>query len=341
MIPVERRQEIAILASVKKPNTKKKLHSLDHVAEMMEVSRATVARYQVRRKMGESLQDRPRSGRPQALTEQNRIEIKSHIKKHPFTTCAELIRLFDLDCSEVTVSRFLNSIGLRSFRPAMKSRLSASQRRNRLQWAREVEDWDRSMWRRVLFTDETIIDLSSGPNTTRVRRKAGSRYAIRHIINSGKGFRGGKSIMFWGGISFNKQTALYSFQERITARIYSDFLENTDFPDIKRLMPRGFIFMDDNAAVHRARFVENMKEANGIRSLDWWPACSADLNPIENLWSIVKEKVRKRFPNARNLRALAIQEWNTIDFQTINSLIDSMPERIRMLIKKKGNTIKY
>jgi transposase len=340
-IPIDKRQEIAILATAKDPKTKKKVYKQDQVAQMTGVSKSTVSRYSKRRIDDVSLKDRPRSGRPKALTDEDKDEIKRKIKKNPFLSCRQIIADIRLDCSPDTVSRFLSSIGLKSFKPAVKTKLNANQRRNRLQWAREYEDWDRTMWRRVLFTDETIIGLSSGPNTRRVRRKVGTRFDARNTLNHHQGFRGGKSIMFWGGIAYRTITGLHSFQGRITAQIYSDFLRDVLFPEVNELMPRGFIFMDDNAAIHRATRVQEMKEENGVQSLDWWPAFSSDLNPIENVWSILKERVRKRSPNSRTLLSIAFQEWENLEFDIINSLIDTMPERIRMLIKRKGKAIKY
>ena len=56
--------------------------------------------------------------------------------------------------------------------------------------------------------------------------------------------------MFWRGIAYRTQTGLHSFQERINAQIHSDFLRDEVFPEVKELMPKGFIFMDDNAAIH-------------------------------------------------------------------------------------------
>ena len=44
-----------------------------------------------------------------------------------------------------------------------------------------------------------------------------------------------------------------------------------------------------------------------------WPAQSPDLNPIENLWHIIGEKVRERMPtNVNNLWNIIEDEWQKI-----------------------------
>jgi len=45
----------------------------------------------------------------------------------------------------------------------------------------------------------------------------------------------------------------------------------------------GFIFQDDNARPHRAKFLDQFLQAQGIQQMVW-PACSPDLIPIEELW---------------------------------------------------------
>ena len=73
-----------------------------------------------------------------------------------------------------------------------------------------------------------------------------------------------------------------------------------------------------------------------------WPGNSPDLNPIENLWSILKRRVDKQNPtNSDNLQALIMQEWAAIRQDVAQKLIDSMPGRIAEVLKKKGQHCKY
>lgn len=53
--------------------------------------------------------------------------------------------------------------------------------------------------------------------------------------------------------------------------------------------------MQDNVRVHAARIVREVLDTLQIEVMVW-PPCSPDLNPIENLWSLMKEKIYMLYP---------------------------------------------
>lgn len=71
-------------------------------------------------------------------------------------------------------------------------------------------------------------------------------------------------------------------------------------------------------------------ENNEVEILGPWPGNSADLNSIENLWSIVDRRVdKKKHTNLVQLIDLIEQEWKSIDQNIIyESLVHSKPKRI-------------
>ena len=78
----------------------------------------------------------------------------------------------------------------------------------------------------------------------------------------------------------------------------------------------------------------------GIKSLNW-PGNSPDLNPIENLWSLMKRKIRETEPTTMNALKKTIEEvwFNKIYRDYVQNLYNSMPGRLQEVIKAKGGHI--
>ncbi|KAJ8342195.1 hypothetical protein SKAU_G00321230 [Synaphobranchus kaupii] len=102
-----------------------------------------------------------------------------------------------------------------------------------------------------------------------------------------------------------------------------------------------FIFQQDLAPAHTARTTNTWFNNHAITVLDW-PANSPDLNPIENLWGIVKRNMRDTRPNnTKELKAGIKASWASITPEQCHRLIASMPRRIKAVICAKGFPTKY
>jgi hypothetical protein len=77
-----------------------------------------------------------------------------------------------------------------------------------------------------------------------------------------------------------------------------------------------------------------------IYSIDW-PPSSPDLNPIENIWRILKQKLRNRKPyggwSLKDLQEAVLDIWDhEITVEDFNKYIDSLPERLEKVRFRKG-----
>ncbi len=69
---------------------------------------------------------------------------------------------------------------------------------------------------------------------------------------------------------------------------------------------------------------------------------SLNLNPIENLWGILKWKVEERKVfNMHQLHDVVMEEWKRTPVETCEALVNSMPESIKAVLEKNGGHTKY
>ena len=84
---------------------------------------------------------------------------------------------------------------------------------------------------------------------------------------------------------------LWFQRSKVNAAIYQEVLEHFMLPAADQLYgDADFIFQQDLAPAHSAKAISTWFKDHGIPVLNW-PANSPDLNPIENLWGIVKRKM--------------------------------------------------
>ncbi len=151
-----------------------------------------------------------------------------------------------------------------------------------------------------------------------------------------------QSVMIWAAMSSAGVGPLCFLKSTVNAAIYQEILEHFMLPSADKLYgDADFIFQQDLAPAHTAKGTKSWFNDHGVTVLDW-PVNSPDLNPIENLWGIVKRKMRDTIPNnADELKATVKETWASIPPQQCHKLITSTPRRIEAVIKAKGAPTKY
>lgn len=239
-----------------------------------------------------------------------------------------------------TIRVFLVDSGYKMVKLIKKPLLSEINKQKRLQFARNNIDKPPEFWERVIWSDETVV--RSNPNSKEIFVKVHNSVKREDLPFNVKSQNQGVSVMFWGCFSKQGLGPLVVIDETLNSQNYRDLLEECLLPEIQKCdVP--MVFMQDNAPCHKAAHVLKFFEDNGISTLDW-PAQSPDLNPIENLWAIIKQKRAKKFgmPTSRNeLISQIFEIWDNIDEDLRNKLAESIYDRLNEVLRKNGGQINY
>ena len=113
----------------------------------------------------------------------------------------------------------------------------------------------------------------------------------------------------------------------------------------EQLRQETCIFQHDGVPCYNAKRIKEFLEEKNIAILAFChllPGNFPDLNPIENLWVILKYRVDHQKPTLINeLKTLLQQEWRSVTLEMAKSLVYSLLKHIEEVLKKKGKHSKY
>lgn len=101
--------------------------------------------------------------------------------------------------------------------------------------------------------------------------------------------------MVWGMFSTAGVGPLIQLHGRVNANVYQNFLRQHAVLILRSSPNQPAIFMQDNAPCHTTKWVKQFLETENIEIMKW-AAQSHDVNPIENLWKILGDKVMAKKP---------------------------------------------
>ena len=161
------------------------------------------------------------------------------------------------------------------------------------------------MWKNVLFLDESSIKQFSAQKY-RVWRPPEARYKEKFITPTVKH---PPSQMIWGAMSAKARAGLYFLPpgSTINSSKYVELFKQKLVLHME--IHNCTIFMHDGAPCHKIRLVQQFLDSQPIKVPDWL-GNSPDLNPIKNLWALMKAKVsEKQLSSLEALRKVIKKVW--------------------------------
>lgn len=303
------------------------------LSERTDTPVSTVYRVKSNIEKGRGIEHQKGAGRPRKLEFGDRVRLGILASKNRRASISnltyEMINRGSASVSKSTVRRNLIDLGWEKKKGIPSPLLKQEHKDRRVEWCLAHENFD---WDNVIFTDESSVWVY--PNNVKLWTKADSAPLYQRPKYSPK-------FHVWGGVSSLGTTPLCVFEGNLTSERYTDILETYLLPNAQVFYGNDWILQQDNDPKHTAKHSKQWFQDKQITVLDW-PSYSPDLNPIENIWGIMKETVnQKALTKIEDMKREVERYWDTITHETLTSLIDSMPTRINLCLEANGDLIKY
>ena len=257
------------------------------------------------------------------------------------------------------VRRCLARHGFKYCQSRKKGLLTEKDKKDRVKFARRclklpAEHWQKDI---AFYLDGVGFAHKMDPaGEARMVSSMTWRKASEGILITTKGRKegsGGKMANFFVAIAHGKGPVMAKHHEwKITGQNFAQHIVEESFPstfekcNAGSALPLSRMFLQDGCPRQNAKVVKNALESR--YEVFRIPPRSPDLNPIENFFHLVRRKLRQE-ALAKNIRrenyaAYCCRITKTIEgmsTQTIDNIIESMPKRLKDVVKLKGNRTKY
>lgn len=322
-------------------------HSTRVVAHREKVSQSTVNRVRKNKEATGSFANKPKSGRPRVVSVHDERKMLRLIASGECSTATDVqARLKTEDrvqLSAQTVRRTFQRNGLESRVRRKKPLLRKKHRQQRLEFARKYKNWTVEQWSKVVWSDESKFQIFGSDGRLYCWKRPQEPLRNTHVNPTVK--HGGGRIMVWGCFTSEGIGNLCRIDGGLDSELYRRILSEDFFGtlDWYGLDVENVIFQHDNDPKHTAKKTKKWLKDYDVNVLPW-PSQSPDLNPIEHLWNEVERRLRQlpQRPTSKEDLWIKLQEvWNRIELDFLTKLIESMPERVRDVLKAKGGYTRW
>ncbi len=153
-------------------------------------------------------------------------------------------------------------------------------------------------------------------------------------------------VMVWGIFSWHTLGPLVPIEHPLNATAYLSIVADHVHPFMTTVYPSSDDhFQQDNAPCHKAQIISDwfLEHENEFTLLKW-PPRSPDLNPIEHLQDVVEREIcimDVQLVNLQQLCDVIMSIWTKISEECLQHLVESMPWRIKAVLKAKAGPTRY
>ncbi|CAF4387106.1 unnamed protein product [Rotaria magnacalcarata] len=190
-------------------------------------------------------------------------------------------------------------------------------------------------WKNVIATDETTFRLST---VRRMHWQLPGHRTVRRTVKFPL------KINVWGCMTSKGFGKITCFKENLKSHfLCTQIYQNCLLPTAKQFFGRkkDWLLLKDNDPKHRSQISKDWKSNHGINELPW-ASFSPDMNPMENLWALLKVNVSMRKPyNIKKLIKAIHKEWKLLPKEPAQNLMSSMDRRVECIFESNGDYTLY
>lgn len=232
------------------------------ISRRLNLSLCGVQKVIMKHKRGFGIRNLPKPGRPEKLKKIQKRNLIIHSKREPTKSARELRNDCGLEqiVSNDTVRRILRKNNFHGRIAAVKPHLTNSLRRRRKQWCLKHAKWTKENWNKIIFSDESRIELFPRCRNIVRRPKGSNRYDKKYVVPSKKF---SPSLMVWGAIRSDGKRVLLRCTRNVDQHYYQELLSK----GLSDVYNTRFIFQQDGATSHTAKTTKEFLVQEGVRCL--------------------------------------------------------------------------